>query len=129
MNRLTSKSFLLIAFAVETCSATWCLKIPRWTPGFAIVYLLSGLAVAMALLRLPALSLSSPGKHPWRHPFYQRRTIMLGLTALVMYSWCLYWFDEMPIDISNADMLPIIKIMCERFIAGQHSRVYDPIPS
>jgi hypothetical protein len=35
----------------------------------------------------------------------------------------------MPIDITNADMLPIIKVMGERFIAGQRSHVYDPIPS
>ncbi len=34
----------------------------------------------------------------------------------------------MGLDIANADMLPIIKVMGERFIAGQHSHIYDPIP-
>ena len=120
---------LLIAFAVETLSSTWCLKIHGWTPVFAIFYLLSGLAIAATLLRLPQLRLPAPGRKPWRNPVIRRSAILIGLTALALYSWCLYWFDEFPIDISNADMLPIIKVMAERFLAGQHSHVYDPIPT
>jgi hypothetical protein len=120
---------LLVSFAVETLSSTWCLKLHGWAPLFSILYLLSGLAIAGALLRAPVLRLPSPGKKPWLNPGYQRSAILLCLTALALFSWCLYWFDEMPIDITNADMLPIIKVMGERFIAGQHSHVYDPIPS
>ncbi len=48
--------------------------------------------------------------------------------VLATWSWCRYWFEEMPIDITNADMLPIIKVMGDRFIAGQHSHIYDTIP-
>ena len=120
---------ILIAFAVETLSSTWCLKLHGWIPLFSVLYLLSGLAIALILLRLPELHLPSPGKKPWRNPANQRSAILIGLTALALYSWCLYWFDEMPIDITNADMLPIIKVMAERFLAGQHSHVYDPIPT
>jgi hypothetical protein len=130
MNRpIKLTSFLLAAFAVETLSSTWCLKLHGWTPLFSVLYLLSGLAIAGALLRVPALRLTAPGNKPWLNPGYQRGAIGIGLTALALYSWCLYWFDEMPIDITNADMLPIIKVMGERFIAGQHSHVYDPIPT
>jgi hypothetical protein len=120
---------LLIAFAVETLSSTWCLKLHGWTPVFSILYLLSGVAVATTLVRLPELRLPAAGKSPWRNPAIQRSAILIGLTALALYSWCLYWFDELPIDITNADMLPIIKVMAERFLAGQHSHVYDPIPT
>jgi hypothetical protein len=130
MNRPANlSSILLAAFAVETLSSTWCLKIHGWTPLFSILYFLSGLAISITLLRLPPLRLPSPGNKPWRNPAIQRSAIIIGLTALALYSWCLYWFDEMPIDISNADMLPIIKVMAERFLAGQHSHVYDPIPT
>jgi hypothetical protein len=122
-------SILLTAFAVETLSSTWCLKLHGWTPLFSILYLLSGLSIALLLLRLPELRLPMPGKKPWRNFAIQRSAIIIGLTALALYSWCLYWFDELPIDISNADMLPIIKVMAERFLAGQHSHVYDPIPT
>jgi hypothetical protein len=120
---------LVIAFAVETLSSTWCLKLHGWGPLFAILYLLSGLSIAGILLRLPELRLPALAKRPWRSPANQRSAIIIGLTALALYSWCLYWFDEIPIDISNADMLPIIKVMAERFLAGQHSHVYDPIPA
>jgi hypothetical protein len=120
---------ILIAFAVETLSSTWCLKIHGWAPFFSILYLFSGLAIAAMLLRLPELRLPTLSTRPLRSPAIQRAAILIGLTALALYSWCLYWFDEMPIDITNADMLPIIKVMAERFLAGQHSHVYDPIPA
>ena len=94
MNRPAKlSSILLAAFAVETLSSTWCLKIHGWTPLFSILYLLSGLAIASLLLRLPELRLPSPGTKPWRNPANQRSAIIIGLTALVLYSWCLYWFE------------------------------------
>jgi hypothetical protein len=120
---------ILIAFAVETLSATWFLKIPGWAPLFSILYLASGIAIAGMLLYFPAIRLPSPGPKPWRSAINQRRLVITGLIALALYSWCLHWFDDWPIDVSNADMLPIIKVMGERFIAGQHSHIYDPIPS
>ena len=124
-----SRKTLLIAFAVETLSSTWCLKLHGWTPLISILYLLSGIAIAITLLRLPQLRFPAFVARPWRSTALQRSVILIGLTALALYSWCLYWFDEMPIDITNADMLPIIKVMAERFLAGQHSHVYDPIPT
>lgn len=120
---------ILMAFAVETLSATWCLKITGWAPFFSILYFVSGIGIAALLLRLPAIKLPSAGRRAWISPSNIRQLVITGLIALALYSWCLYWFDELPIDITNADMLPIIKIMGERFIAGQHSHVYDTIPS
>jgi len=127
MNR--QASILFAAFAVETLSSTWCLKIHGWTPVFSIAYLLSGLTISIILLRLPEFRLPALVKRPWRSGVIQRKASLIGLTALTLYSWCLIWFDEYPIDVTNADMLPIIKVMCERFLAGQHSHVYDSIPS
>ena len=133
-----SKAFLLAAFAVETLGSTWCLKLHGWTPFFSVLYFLSGIVIAVALLRLPELRLPAIAAKPWRGTMGRgvmgrssiwRCAILIGLIALALYSWCLYWFDEIPIDINNADMLPIIKVMAGRFLAGQHSHVYDPIPA
>jgi len=33
-----SKAVLLVAFAIETLSSTWCLKLHGWTPLFSILY-------------------------------------------------------------------------------------------
>ena len=46
---------ILIAFAVETLSATWFLKIPGWGPLFSILYLVSGIAIAGMLLYFPGI--------------------------------------------------------------------------
>ncbi len=119
---------LLIAFAVETLSVTWCLKIPGWTPFFSILYCLSGLGFAFLLLKFPAIKLPKVTKRDWRSPANHYRLVVTAMLGLMLYSWCLYWFDESPIDIANADMLPIIKVMGQRFIAGQHSHIYDIIP-
>ena len=120
---------ILIAFAVETFTVTWLLKRPGWVPWFSFFYFASGAAIALLLLRLPVVSFSTPGRRAWRLPVNQYRLIVTGLVGLMLYSWALYWFDEMPIDITNADMLPIIRVMGDRFIAGQHSHIYDVIPS
>ncbi len=119
---------ILIAFTVETLSVTWCLKIPGWAPFFSVLYFASGMGIAFLLLLSPALSVPAPGKMAWRAPVNHHRLVITGLVALVLYSWSRYWFEESPIDITNADMLPIIKVMGERFLAGQHSHVYDNIP-
>ncbi|HEY4334753.1 MAG TPA: hypothetical protein VGM89_02620, partial [Puia sp.] len=119
---------LLLLFSVETLCVTWLLKIPGWTPFFALLYLLSGIGIAFGLTRAPELRLPVLTRRAWTSPVNHYRLILVGLMALVAWSWCQYWFEEMPIDITNADMLPIIKVMGERFIAGQHSQVYDTIP-
>ena len=119
---------LLLLFAVETLCVTWLLKIPGGCPFFSVLYLLSGLGIAMGLTRAPELWLPALVRRAWTLPVNHYRLVIVGLMALVTWTWCQYWFDEMPIDITNADMLPIIKVMGERFIAGQHGHVYDPIP-
>jgi hypothetical protein len=119
---------VLIAFTVETLTVTWCLKIPGWAPFFSILYFASGVAIALLLLFFPVLRFPTPGRKAWKAPVNHHRLVITGLVALVLYSWSQYWFEEMPIDITNADMLPIIKVMGERFLAGQHSHVYDTIP-
>jgi len=122
------KTSILAAFAVETFSVTWCLKIHGWVPFFSILYFGSGVGIALLLLYSPVLQLPPFEKKAWKAPVNHYRLVIMGLVALVLYSWCQYWFEEIPIDITNADMLPIIKVMGERFIAGQHSHIYDTIP-
>jgi hypothetical protein len=129
MNRPKSLPLmLLVAFAIETFSVTWGLRIPRAAPFLSVPYFFAGIAIAWLLTSVPAMSLPAPEKGFWKSTAFHQRLIVTGLLALAIWSWCQYWFDEMPIDITNADMLPIIKVMGERFIAGQHSHIYDTIP-
>src|ERR1700761_3837956 len=90
-------TFLLIAFFAETLSVTWCLKLPGWAPFLSILYFSSGVALALLLLRAPALSLPAFRRQAWKIPINHYRLVVTGLAALMLYSWCLYWFDESPI--------------------------------
>ncbi|HEY4286888.1 MAG TPA: hypothetical protein VGN00_07295 [Puia sp.] len=129
MNHLHSqRTTLLIAFAVETLSVTWLLKFPGWAPFLSIPYFASGIVLSCLLLYFPALRLPRFNRQKLADPITLYRLVTIGLIGLVLYTWCRYWFEEMPIDIYNADMLPIIKVMGQRFIAGQHSHIYDTIP-
>jgi hypothetical protein len=127
--RIDPSIAILAAFAVETLSVTWALKIPGAAPYLSIPYFISGICIALLLLYFPVVRLPAAKRTPWKDPIHLYRLFGVAMIALVLYSWCAYWFDEMPLDISNADMLPIIKVMGHRFIAGQHSHIYDPIPS
>jgi len=119
---------LLLLFSVETLCVTWLLKIPGWVPFFSLLYGLSGIGITISLAQAPELRLPALTRRAWAQPVNHYRLVVVGLMALATWSWCQYWFEEMPIDITNADMLPIIKVMGERFIAGQHGHVYDIIP-
>ncbi|MBS1665328.1 MAG: hypothetical protein JST68_30070 [Bacteroidetes bacterium] len=129
MNWTPRPKLLLTAFALETLSITWFLKIPGWAPFLSILYFISGVTIALLLLAFPAPKLPKVSLRTLTEPVTHYRLVAIALTGLALYTWCVFWFEEMPIDIYNADMLPIIKIMCERFIAGEHSHIYDTIPS
>ena len=119
---------VVIAFAVETLSVTWFLKIPGCAPFFSIIYFCAGVSIAFLLPTFPAIRLPGPEKPGLNTHVNHYRLIIIALMGLAMYSWCRYWFEEVPIDINNADMLPVIKVMGERFVAGHHKQVYDVIP-
>lgn len=127
---MAPRKYLLtvIAFAIETLSSTWLLKLNGWAPLLSILYFLSGTTLSILLLYFPVVKLVMPAKGWWKTHTIHYRLILIGLIALAMYSWCRYWFEEIPIDINNADMLPIIKVMGDRFVAGHHKQVYDIIP-
>ena len=129
MNRPYSRlTALLIAFAVETLSVTWSLKLPGWAPWLSIPYFIAGVVIALLLLRLPALQVPRLRLGERRDPVTVYRLGAIGLMGVIIYTWSRVWFEDWTIDITNADMLPVIKVMGERFLAGQHSHIYDRIP-
>jgi hypothetical protein len=120
---------ILSAFAVETLSVTYFLKIPGSTLLFSLLYFISGISISILLLAAPELKLSSRPAGQWNTRINQYRLIVFGLMTLAVCTLCRYWFDEVPLDINYADMLPIIKVMDQRFIAGHWKQIYDTIPS
>jgi hypothetical protein len=123
------KSAILIAFALETGCVTWFMKIPGGTPVFSILYLLSGSAIAWMLLSSPSLNLPRLALKGDNSRINVFRIVVVALLVLATWTLCRYWFDEIPLDINYADMLPIIKVMDQRFLAGDWKHIYDNIPT
>ncbi len=119
---------LVVAVAVETLCATYCLKIPLYSPVYSIVHFAAGISIAILVLFFPPASLPRL-KYA---KFNTRRTwikiLIACIMGLVTYQLSRYWMDSIPLDIDYADMLPVIKVMDQRFIDGHWKHVYDNIP-
>jgi hypothetical protein len=127
-NLKTLKYLLAAAFAVETFCVTYGLKAIPVIPVFSFIYFLSGLAIAVLLLFFPEAKLRVwPIQRKSGRPLIYKLLYISGTGFIICYL-SKYWFDNVPIDIYNADMLPIIKIMGQRFMSGQWKQVYDIIP-
>lgn len=122
------KKWLLAAFATETLCATYGLKIASHTAIISIIYFVAGIFMAFLIISAPApekngIQLISSNKLN----NYSRYALFVAMVVMA----CIvsrFWFFTIPIDIDYADMLPVIKVMNERFVAGQWKHVYDTIP-
>lgn len=125
MDFKVAKNLILISFAAETFFATYGLLFGAETSIVSILYFIAGLGLVFSLLFLPEASFDclrkSPGSGIW---------IKSGLAIIMLflaYITSRYWFDQIPVDPDYADMLPVIKVMNERFLGGHWKQVYDPI--
>jgi hypothetical protein len=119
---------LIAAFTIETFCITYGLKAPTLIPFFSILYFLAGLIIALLLLEFPESNgLKQQNPKLVSHPLIYKLVFVLAFGVFVFYL-SKYWFDSVPVDIEHADMLPIIKVMDQRFINGHWKQVYDIIP-
>src|SRR6266581_8027935 len=102
------KTSILAAFAIETLSVTYFQKIPGATLLFTVLYFIAGITFAVLLLSFPELKLPRIELRKQNTRLNHYRLIVIGLMGLAMVTLCRYWFDEIPLDINYADMLPII---------------------
>ena len=142
LHRKYIKCWLLALFATETLCVTYGLKAFPGNPVLTILYLSAGIAIGILLMFFPPLPQQvfplrtgmTGGQLAKRPPtgfireLSYQKWVLVCLAALVMYTLTGYWLEDIPIDISYADMLPIIKVMDQRFAAGHWKQVYDIIP-
>ncbi|PWT73910.1 MAG: hypothetical protein C5B59_12255 [Bacteroidetes bacterium] len=121
------RTWLLIAFALETATATYCLKLSSWIPVFSVIYFISGIAISILIAEGSTLTIRmQQGLTNKNANLY--KFLLLGAMAILAFLTASYWFDEIPIDPDYADMLPVIRTMNERFLSGQWHKIYDTIP-
>jgi hypothetical protein len=123
------KRILLTAFFLETLCITYALYVPSLIPLASVLYTVTGVAVAWSLLFIkPAITKDSDPVFNFKMIATRYRWLLLGIALLVICRFALQWMEDDPLDYHSADMLPIIRIMCQRFISGAWLHVYDPIP-
>ena len=126
MKSISLKKVLLYSFILETVCVTYALYIKSLTEITSILFTISGLVMVYCFLKIPIPTTNSSIDIS---PLWKRYRILLTAIALIAISGAAYkWIQDAPMDYHDGDMLPIIKIMNERFISGAWSHVYDIIP-
>jgi hypothetical protein len=125
MNLNNRKKLLLFSLATETFLASYGLVIGDQTAIVSLLYLIAGLVFIFSILIQPAARL--PARRDLKNEILQKLPVFLIMVVL-MYITSRYWLDRIPVDPDFADMLPVMKVMNERFLHGHWKQVYDPIP-
>lgn len=122
-----AKKWLLLFLVLETLSVTYLLRLPAFITITTLLYAFSGIAISFLLLFLPEKrlelkSLSSPTKRGFSY-----QIIFLFLGGLFIYQSTQYWINQAPLSYKDADMIPIMQVMAQRFLEGDWRLVYSPI--
>lgn len=127
MNNLTR--LLLTAFVLETLCVTYALYVPWLVAVASVLYTVSGVVIAYALLfTKPATQANSDSFFNNKTSLNHYRWVIMLAALLVMCYFAIHQMADEPLHYETADMLPIIRIMCQRFLSGNWSQVYAPIP-
>ncbi len=120
-----SVNLLVLSAVLQTLCATVFLSIKNFAAIASILFIISQIASCFCLLYLPPLSFN-------RRTFINKQTApKLLITASLLpvsYQAARNIMDGTPLRIEYADMLPIIGVMCQRFLSGGFNQVYAPIP-
>ncbi|MDB5206942.1 MAG: hypothetical protein JWR72_2017 [Flavisolibacter sp.] len=127
LKKISSNSVhvLVLLAVLQVLCATYFLTIPRFGAVNSLLFLCCGIGSSFCILYLP--------------PFTFKKAIIINKQALLKllsiaallplsYSVAKNILDNTPLRIEYADMLPIIGVMCHRFLNGQFNQIYQPIP-
>ena len=128
---LLHKRILTAAFFIEILSATYLLANSDFAALASILYFISGLTIAVIILFLPQshLRFSLPKKSFFTDTFNGYKFSAMAIMGVMMCHFGMKFMEDAPLDYHDSDMLPIIKVMSQRFVAGHWAKVYDLIPN
>jgi hypothetical protein len=128
MNDVLTKKVLTAAFLIETFCVTYALKFPTLVPIATIVYFLSGILIAWMILFLPQATIQK-GELRRMFTFNGYKFLILGMMGVMMIHFTSIWMTDNPLIVKDGDMLPVIKVMSQRFLQGKWNQVYAIIPA
>ncbi|HEX2631061.1 MAG TPA: hypothetical protein VHM26_18735 [Chitinophagaceae bacterium] len=122
--QLNPLSIIILLTVVQVLCATYFLNIGGFAAINSVLFFLCGLVISFCLIKTPALATGKP-------VFFQKqfvaRLFIIALLLPFSYSISATIMDNTPVQKEYADMLPIIKAMCQRFLNGHWQNIYDPI--
>ncbi|RZL98058.1 MAG: hypothetical protein EOO88_61490, partial [Pedobacter sp.] len=129
-----ASTIIIIAAIYQVVAASHLHKTKGFEHINSLLFLAGGLAIAFCLLRVPALRFNYDPSEQLPAGWKLSRTVTLFLQCAVLLLLCITGFlftrpilAHTPISIEHADMLPVIRVMDQRFMAGQWQQVYNPI--
>src|SRR5450755_3109901 len=125
MNLNKRKNLLMFSLAAETFFASYGLLLGSQTTIVSVLYLTAGLVFVLSILSMPAARLL-PVRDVKKE--YSLKLPLVVIMLILAFITSRYWLDLIPLDPDFADMLPVMKVMNERFLHGDWKQVYDPIP-
>jgi len=120
------KKTLLIAFLIETICVTYALKLTSLTGITSVLFSLSGIVIAVCFLLIPEPTVVN--NLTAQKKFFSYRWLLTIVAFIATSAAAVKWMEDAPLDYHEGDMLPIIKIMSQRFLNGNWRHVYDIIP-
>ncbi len=116
---------IVVLAALQVLSSTYFLDIPGFYSVNSFLFLLSGIGITFCLLEIPHIEIHKTSIVNKQLLF---KILVIVLLLPVSYQLARHIMDENPLRFENADMLPIMKIMGQRFWKGEWGQVYQPIP-
>jgi hypothetical protein len=125
MNLNKRKNLLMFSLAAETFFASYGLLLGSQTTIVSVLYLTAGLVFVLSILSMPAAR-PLPVRDVKKE--YSLKLPLVVIMLILAFITSRYWLDLIPLDPDFADMLPVMKVMNERFLQGDLKHIYDPIP-
>jgi hypothetical protein len=116
---------IIVLAILQVLSATYFLEIPNFQALDSFLFLFTGVGISLCLLQLPAVKIHKDSIFGRQLVF---KFLVIALLLPVSYQLARHIMDENPLLYQNADMLPIIRSMNQRFLNGEWKQVYQPIP-
>ena len=125
MNLINRKNLLIISLLAETVFASYGLLWGEQASVVSLLYLLASLVFICVIMFLPEARL--PQLRDVK--YMSGLKWLIGVIMVVLaYMTASYWLDLIAVDPDFADMLPVMKVMNERFLHGDFNHIYEPIP-
>ncbi len=119
---------LVTAFAIETFSITYGFKMDGYEALFSVLYFIAGIVISIVMVLYPQVNIRLFNRGRVPRPMKWVQVGLFIIAGVVIWCQSKVLISSMPIDINYADMLPVIKVMDQRFIAGHWRHIYDTIP-